>query len=325
MTTRHRAAAVIGVGLGSFALALCFRLVLHQQSSDFDQIVVGARRVVSGETPYTLTPLPGLQWPIYYPMPAVILGLPFIRCSLPLAHATFCGISGACFGWAMTGESGAKLFALGTWPYVLSVSLGQWAPLLMAATAIPMLGWLTIAKPNLGLALAAGYGSRWVRRPALWVNLVITAGLVAVSFALRPQWLTEWITVLSTPTPHLIMPVRVAGGFLLLLALVRWKEPEARTLAALAFVPQTFSSYDSLLVFLVPRTRRESLVLVAATTIVTGIVGYVGPAQTYAETVQRFAPLRIALVYLPAVAIILFRQDGRRAETQTGLFACRHE
>jgi hypothetical protein len=119
------------------------------------------------------------------------------------------------------------------------------------------------------------------------------------------------ITVLSTPTPHLIMPVRVAGGFLLLLALVRWKEPEARTLAALAFVPQTFSSYDSLLVFLVPRTRSEALVLVTTTTIVTGIIGYVGPARTYAETVHRFAPLRIALVYLPAVAIVLLRRSGK--------------
>ena len=88
-------------------------------------------------------------------------------------------------------------------------------------------------------------------------------------------------------------------------------------LAAIAFVPQTFSSYDSLLVFLVPRTRRQSLVLVAATTIVTAIVGYVGPAATYAETVRRFAPWRIALVYLPALAIILLRGHGRLAENPT--------
>ena len=47
--------------------------------------------------------------------------------------------------------------------------------------------------------------------------------------------------------------MRATGGFLLLLALLRWQEPAARTLAALAFVPQTFSSYDSLLVFLVAK------------------------------------------------------------------------
>jgi hypothetical protein len=307
MSTRSRVVAATLVGLGSFALALCFRLILHQQSSDFDQIVVGAQRILAGQTPYTTTPLPGLPWPIYYPLPALVLGLPLVAWPLPMAHATFCGISGACFGWAMSANGDAKLFALATWPYVLSVSLGQWGPLLMATSTIPALGWLGIVKPNLGLALGVGYGERWIHRPAVWINFGLTAALIVLSFAFRPRWVSEWISVLSMPTPHLIMPIRVMGGFLLLLALVRWKEPAARTLAALAFVPQTFSSYDSLLVFLVPKTRREALVLVAATTLVTAIVGYIGTAPTYAETVRRFAPWRIALVYLPAVLIIIVR------------------
>jgi hypothetical protein len=310
MSKRHRVAAATLVGLGSFALALCFRLVLHQQSSDFDQIVVGAQRILVGQTPYTTTPLPGLQWPIYYPLPALVLGLPLVALPLPLAHVAFCGISGACFGWAMSANGDAKLFALATWPYVLSISLGQWGPLLMATSTIPALGWLAIVKPNLGLALGAGYGHRWIRRPAVFINLGMAGLLIVLSFALRPRWVVEWIGVLSTPTPHLIMPIRVMGGFLLLLALVRWKEPAARTLAALAFVPQTFSSYDSLLVFLVPKTRRESLVLVAGTTLVTAIVAYIGTAPTYAETVQRFAPWRIALVYLPAVLIAILRGNA---------------
>ena len=307
MTARRRAMAAVAVGVASFGLALCFRLVFRQQSSDFDQIVLGAQRVLSGETPYTRTPLPGLQWPIYYPMPALLLGMPFVTWPMAWAHATFCGISGGCFGWAMSADGDAKLFALATWPYVLSVSLGQWGPLLMATTAMPMLGWLAIVKPNLGLAIGVGYGDRWLRRPTLWFNVAIISVLLAASFVLRPRWVSEWIGVLSTPTPHLIMPIRAAGGFLFLLALLRWREPAARTLAALAFVPQTFSSYDSLLVFLVAKTRREALVLVAATTAVTAIVGYIGPAPSYGETVRRFAVWRIFLVYLPAIAIILLR------------------
>jgi hypothetical protein len=216
----------------------------------------------------------------------------------------------------MSANGDAKLFALATWPYVLSISLGQWGPLLMATSTIPALGWLAIVKPNLGLALGAGYGHRWIRRPAVFINLGMAGLLIVLSFALRPRWVVEWIGVLSTPTPHLIMPIRVMGGFLLLLALVRWKEPAARTLAALAFVPQTFSSYDSLLVFLVPKTRRESLVLVAGTTLVTAIVAYIGTAPTYAETVQRFAPWRIALVYLPAVLIAILRGNAPRSRAQ---------
>jgi hypothetical protein len=309
MSERRRAVAAVLVGVGSLLLALAFRFVLHQQSSDFDQIVVGARRALAGQTPYTLAPLPGLEWPIYYPMPALVLGLPFAALPLAWAHAIFCGLSGACFGWAMSAEGDAKLFALATWPFILSISLGQWGPLLMATTAIPALGWVAIAKPNLGLALGAGFGPSWVRRPVVWFNIAMLSTLTLISFILRPTWVREWIAVLSTPTPHLIMPIRVLGGFLLLIALFRWRRPEARTIAALSLVPQTFSSYDSLLVFIVPQTRRQALVLVGCTTLVTAIVGYVGPAASYAETVHRFAPLRIALVYLPAVAMILMRPN----------------
>jgi hypothetical protein len=309
MTKRHRAVAAVLLGVGSLLLALTFRLALHQQSSDFDQIVIGARRALSGQTPYTKTPLPGLEWPIYYPMPALVLGLPFIALPLAWSHAIFSGVSGACFGWAMSADGESKLFAIATWPYILSVSLGQWGPLLMATTAIPALAWVALAKPNLGLALGSGFAPNWVRRPALRTNLSVSAVLILVSFLLRPAWIQEWIGVLSTPTPHLIMPIRVVGGFLLVLTLFRWRRPEARTLAALSLVPQTFSSYDSLLVFIVPKTPRQALLLVASTTIVTAIVGYIGPAGTYAETVRRFAPLRIALVYVPAIAMILMRPN----------------
>ena len=306
---RARLIASLAVGLGSFGLALIFRLVLKQQSSDFDQIVVGARRTLAGLTPYTVTPLPGLEWPIYYPMPALVLGFPFAAMSLAMAHALFSGLSGGVFTWALSREGDAKLFALGTWPYVLTVSLGQWGPLLMATSGMSMIAWLVIVKPNLGIALAAAYGPRWIRGRALFVNVVAIGALLIVSWLVRPHWIAEWRAVISTPTPHIILPVTALGGPLLLLALLRWRRPEARLIAGLACMPQTFSSYDSLLVFLVPQTRREALYLVAGTTCATLAIALIGTAPTYAETVRRFAPVRIALVYLPAVAMILRRPN----------------
>ena len=291
------------------ALALFFRFGLGQTSSDFDQIVIGARRALSGLTPYTPVPLPGLEWPIYYPMPALLLGLPFVALPLAWGQAIFCGISAGCFAWALSADGDAKLFALASWPYVLSVSLGQWGPLLMATAGLPMLAWLVLAKPNIGLALAVAYGSSWVRGRALWVNLAMAAMLVTGSFVLRPAWVGEWRSTVAAPTPHILVPLTVLGGPLLLLALLRWRRPEARLLASLACVPQTFSSYDALLLFLVPKTRREGLLLVAATTVVTAIIGVVGPAPSYAGTVHKFAALRIALVYLPALAMVLVRPN----------------
>ena len=220
---------------------------------------LGAQRVLSGETPYTATPLPGLQWPIYYPVARPLARPALHGVALALGHATFCGISGACFGWAMSAEGDAKFFALATWPYVLSVSLGQWGPLLMATTAMPMLGWLAIVKPNLGLALAP-----WLRP-----SLDSSAGCVdqrggvrsAVGDELRAEATVGYrmdrraLDAHSSPH-HANASSRRFPPCCWLSS--RWREPAARTLAALAFVPQTFSSYDSLLVFLVPRTRRES-------------------------------------------------------------------
>jgi hypothetical protein len=302
---RTRLGVAFVVAAASFGLALTFRLVFKQQSSDFDQIVIGARRILVGQSPYTQTALPGLEWPIYYPLPAIILGFPFAWLSLAWAHAVFAGIGGGVFAWAASADGDAKLFSVFTWPYVLTVSLGQWGPLLMASALLPGLGWLVIVKPNIGTAVAAGYGVKWIRGRALWINALSASALLTGSFALRRTWFTEWLAVLRGPTSHMITPVAVFGGPLLLLAMVRWRRPEARFLAVLACVPQTFSSYDSLLLFLTVHTRRQALVLVAATTAVTAIIGLVGPAPTYAETVRRFASLRISLVYLPALAMII--------------------
>jgi hypothetical protein len=130
-----------------------------------------------------------------------------------------------------------------------------------------------------------------------------------MSFVLRPTWVSEWMMLMRTPHEYFLMPVTVLGGPLILLALLRWRRPEARLLAALACIPQTFSSYDALLLFLVVRTRRESLILVSLILVVTALIGAFGVSPPYTETVHSWAPVRIALVYLPAVAMVLRRRN----------------
>ena len=306
---RARLTAALLSGLASFVLVLVFRQVAGQKTSDFDQLVVGMRQVLNGSTPYTLTPLPGLEWPVYYPLPALLVALPLVGLPLELGQAVFCGISGALCGWALSKDGGAKLFAFATWSYVLTVSLGQWGLWLLATASLPALGWIAIAKPNIGLALAAGYAPLWIRGRAKIVNAAAIGLLLVGSMALRPTWIGEWRAVLETPTPQLVTPIRILGGQLLLLGFLRWRLPEGRFLATLACVPQTLSSYDSLLLFLVVRTRKEALLLVACSLIVTLYVARVGPAPTYAETVHRFAPARILLLYLPALALVLRRPN----------------
>ena len=309
MPTHRRLLVAAIVGTTSFFVVLLLRLHFHQSSSDFDQLVVGARRLLAGYTPYTANPLPALGWPIYYPAPALVLGIPFVGLPLPWAHAVFCGISWAVFAWAATEHGDAQLFSLATRSALLAVSLGQWTPLLMASAEIPVLGWIAIVKPNIGLALAVAYGSTWLRGRARMVNLGVGCTLVVLSFLLRPTWMPEWSWILSRPKPHIVIPLTVIGGPVLLLALLRWRRREARLLAALSSVPQTFSSYDSLLVFLVARTRREGIILAIGMLALTIYGQLAPPPASLAASVQQFGPARVALVFFPALVMVLRRPN----------------
>jgi hypothetical protein len=54
------------------------------------------------------------------------------------------------------------------------------------------------------------------------------------------------------------------GGFLVLLALLRWRRPEARLLVALSLAPQTMSGYELVPIMAVlPAARWEALLLAA--------------------------------------------------------------
>ena len=54
-----------------------------------------------------------------------------------------------------------------------------------------------------------------------------------------------------------------AGGPLILLALLRWRRPEARLLVALGCIPHTTMLYEALPLFLVARRWQEGVLLAA--------------------------------------------------------------
>ncbi|HET7551268.1 MAG TPA: hypothetical protein VFK04_08255, partial [Gemmatimonadaceae bacterium] len=131
--------------------------------------------------------------------------------------------------------------------------LGQWSPLVMAVAFLPAAGFLAAMKPNLGLALLS-YRPTW--RAVLGCVFV---GLV--SFAVLPSWLADWHANTSTLIGH-PPPILTPAGAVLLLALLRWRRPEARLLLGMACVPQLLFFADQLPLFLIPKTRKEMNALV---------------------------------------------------------------
>jgi hypothetical protein len=108
------------------------------------------------------------------------------------------------------------------------------------------LGFLFVAKPTIGAAMFAA-------RPSWWpiVGAVI---LCAIAFIVQPTWVMDWRdAVVRTRHKWLfVAPITYPGGVIVLLALLRWRRPEARLIAALASVPQTTALYEGVPLFLVP-------------------------------------------------------------------------
>lgn len=298
---RLRVAVAIAVG------EICGVLAWATQFSgrtDWAQIWYGSRALIDGISPYSVVG-PGRlfewQFPLLYPLPALVVGVPFSLAPLAVAVGLFAGCSAALLTFALTKDGWSRLFLLLGAPFLLAMLSAQWSILLTAAALLPPLGFVFVAKPTLGGALLMYKPSR--------MAVIGGALLLLVSFAARPSWLGEWVPMLSQ-TGHMVVPLAHAGGPLLLLALLRWRRPEARMLLALACVPQTALLYEVVPLMLVPATLGESAVFVALSWVVFGLwapsrQGFETIAQSVAASIQVVVPL----LYLPCLGMILRRRN----------------
>ena len=296
-----RVAIAAAVGLAFGGLALWLRLAGRLISSDFDQIWLAGRAVVQRHDPYHAV-AQGFPMPLYYPLPAAIVGLPLVAVPITWAGPMFVGIGFGLLAYGLLQRGVWALIALVSVPGLQAALQCQWSPILAAAALLPWLGWLTAAKPTTGTIVAGAYFSRrW-----LWLNLASGLVLVVAAFALWPAWLREWLTALRGA--HHFVPLALRpGGALLLLALLRWRRPEARMLALMAVMPQTGAAYDALPLALVPSNRREALAfgfLSFAT--VPFIVPQEAPGYTFVRAVAHNQVVYLVMLYLPALALVLY-------------------
>jgi len=142
--------------------------------------------------------------------------------------------------------------------------------------------------------------------------------IVGLSFVVMPTWFGSWRLAAGTGI-HPI-PLLQWGGPLLLLALLRWRRPEARLLVALSLVPQTVSMHEALALFLVCRSRTETAVLAVLTWIAYFAVAplklehtlpsfVTGGDEFIRQTMAVTAPLHVALLYLPCLIMVLRRPN----------------
>lgn len=310
MNAPSRRSALHGaVIVGLLATLVSLARAWHEPgwSTDFDQFHAAANALLRGENPYGAVGPDGTfqwDWPLFYPLPAVLFIIPFAWLPVVAGRVAFAAVSGAVLGYAIGRDGYWRLPLCLSAAFLVAITRSQWSPLVTAAFFLPWAGIFLAAKPNVAAAVVAGVRS-W--RHFAWLA-GLGAALVAASLVVNPTWPLEWIRALLTKQ-FVSAPVTNPGGFLVLLALLRWRRAEARILVALACVPQTPSVYDLLPLFVVAVTLRQVTVLSLLTTALLLVIVILGPFPTfndYAHMLERWA---VFVVYLPVTLLVLQRPN----------------
>jgi hypothetical protein len=185
---------------------------------------------------------------------------------------------------------------------------GQLSVLVTGAVLLSPLAFAFVLKPPFGLALLAASP----RRRAVLIAAVAGSLLTVAAFVAQPHWLSSWFMALHGAS-HVRVPLLTLGGPLILLALLRWRRLDARVLLACACVPHTPVVYDVVPLGLLVRTTRDGIgfavityaAMLAQDTLIAGLQP--------ADAATRAARLLNLIVYLPAVALVLFRPNQRDA------------
>jgi hypothetical protein len=293
-------ALAIGI-LAAVASALLLPL---SHGADFAQFHFHARKWLDGGDAYSggfpvMRAKRVVPEPFFYPFPTLLVLAPFALLPLGVAVAAFVGLSATLLAYAVITRCPERLPIFLGAGFFVALVLGQWSPIITATLLIPALGWLCVLKPNLGLAAAASNPTK--------VAILGGGTLLAATLLIQPTWPAEWLRNLHSMPPH-PMPLRLPGGFLILIVLLRWRRPEARLVAAMACVPQLMYFADQLPLWLVPRTRRETMVL-SAVSAGAWIASLIINIQADRQPAFSSVPYVLVGVYLPAVIMVLRRPN----------------
>jgi hypothetical protein len=229
--------AAIGLATGGY----CWFVLAHLQigAGDFNWAIWAAQDLLAHRNPYLR---PGQL----YPLPAALFGLPFVWMRPALAGGVFYGISSSLMALGLSRRGYHRLLVLLAYPYWAGLIAGQWTPLILASAFFPLLLPATLVKPQLG---APVFLTRASRRG---VAACIIVG--ALSLAVMPKWPLLWIAQLGHY--NRFVPLMILPGPLLLLAILRYRDRDAMLLLLAACMPQRWF-YDSFILWLIPKTRRE--------------------------------------------------------------------
>lgn len=300
MTVRGALALAAGIGV---ACMLYDRQVPAGRYSDFDQPWLAAQALINGSDPFAAVRAQH-SYPLIYPLTAAVALLPLATLELQAARAVFSGIGIAMltYGLLLRGWWGPLLLL--SFSTFNAVWLNQWSPLLTGVALIAggslAMGAVGAAKPTIGLILYAATPT--------WRAAAGALAVIAIAVIIRPTWPLEWLDAIRGQ-PQIAAPVTRPGGFLLLLALLRWRRPEARLLGAIAVVPHLANYYEAVILFLLPVHFVEAWVLVVGSWVARRWTLAMGSAPSLELLLDQRWPAMLLCLYLPALLMVLRRPN----------------
>jgi hypothetical protein len=160
---------------------------------------------------------------------------------------------------------------------------------------------LTMAKPQIGLPV-------FLTRLSLR-GVAACAVLAVISLAVMPNWPKLWLRQIGN-YEHFI-PLLGFPGPLLLLALLRYRDRDARLLMLASVMPQRWF-FDSFILWLIPQSRRE-IIWTVFFSWGAGIWRWYHIPRTFTE-VGRWT---VAFLYLPMLVVVLLRMRKPSAGKNT--------
>lgn len=280
-------------------------------AADYTWYWRAARALIDGHSPYAVIKANG-PYPFdagfNYPMTTAMMITPIAMLDPAIGSGIMMGVGTLLLAFGITRDGYSRLPVFGSVPFFVCLESVQFAPLVAAAALIPGVGWLSTLKPNIGIAALA-------YNPTV-LAIGTSAAFVMLSVILFPSWPGEWLQSVRERAPgNYGSPLLLPGGFLLLLSALRWKRPEARLLLVMSIVPQSLLFTDQLMLWLVPRTRNESMILsiLSLPAMFLGVM-HIGPNPNVAIWAKSMGPAILGLLYLPCLIMVL-RRPNIRAES----------
>jgi hypothetical protein len=171
----------------------------------------------------------------------------------------------------------------------------------MASAFFPLLLPATLAKPQLGLPVA-------LTTPT-WRGVLACTVLIALSLLVMPGW--PWLWAGHFYLYNRFVPLLIVPGPLLALALLRYRDRDALLLLLAALMPQRWF-YDTFILWLIPKTRRE-IIWTIFFSWGAGLYRWYHAPHSYIE-VGRWMVL---FMYLPMLAVVLLRKAAEKPSIAT--------